>query len=60
MTIYVSTLTFCTGIEITEDQAHGPFYYGAVPIAWIKYWLDIGGTDKRQRVEGTITITRRR
>jgi hypothetical protein len=59
MTIYVSTLTFCRGIEVTNDQSYGPYYYGCLPIAWLKFWLNMGGTYERQRIDRTVTIDER-
>ncbi len=34
-------------IEITRDIDNGPYYYGNVITAWIKFYLGIGGCEVR-------------
>lgn len=34
-------------IEITRDIDNGPYYYGNVITAWLKFYLGIGGCEVR-------------
>lgn len=53
---HVTLLPYTGEIEITDNPARGPYFYGGAVTAWIKYWLGIDARYTRRHVDEKRTL----